>query len=113
MLYVVPLDLRLVSTAGRYLSLLASKSNQMHSILRYLCQVQREMYCEFKVAQDLPGKFIRSIEETLKETCDSTWTHAAYHLVVTGNCPPEVKEWLIDELGERVNGAAYNSGITG
>lgn len=110
-MYVVPLDLRLVSNAGRYLSLLASKSTQMQSILQYLRQVQGEMYCEFKVAQDLPRKFIRSIEETLKEKCDCTWTHAAYHLVVTGNCLPQVKEWLVDELGERVNGATYSMEI--
>lgn len=101
-LYAVPLDLRLVSNAGRYLSLLASKSTQMHNILRYLHQAQREIYSEFQVAQDLPNRFIRNIEDTLKEKCDYTWVHAAYHLVVTGNCLPGVKEWLVDELGERV-----------
>lgn len=102
-LHVVPLDLRLVSNAGRYLSLLASKSTQLHNILRYLHQVQKEMYSEFKISQDLPSRFIRNIEETLKEKCDYTWIHAAYHLVVTGNCFPVVKEWLVDELGERVS----------
>lgn len=102
-LYVVPLDLRLVSTAGRYLSLLASKSTQMHNILRYLHQAQREIYSEFQAAQDLPSRFIRNIEDTLKEKCEYTWVHAAYHLVVTGNCLPGVKEWLVDELGERVD----------
>lgn len=101
-LYLVPLDLRLVSSAGRYLSLLASKSAQLHNILRYIRQVQREMCVELKAAQDLPNKFIRSIEETLRHKADYTWVDAAYHLVVTGNCYPDVKEWLVDELGERV-----------
>lgn len=102
-LYVVPLDLRLVSTAGRYLSLLASKSTQMHNVLRYVHQAQREIYSEFQGAQELQSRFIRNIEDTLKEKCEYTWVHAAYHLVVTGNCLPGVKEWLVDELGERVN----------
>ena len=101
-LYVVPLDLRFISGAGRYLSLLASKSTQLHNILRYIRQVQRQMYSEFKISQDLPSKLIRNIEETLQEKCDCTWVQAAYHLVVTGNCYPPVKEWLVDELGERV-----------
>lgn len=101
-LFVVPLDLRLVSSAGRYLSLLAAKSTQLHNILRYIQQVEKEMINEHKAAQELPSKFIRNIEEALKEKSACTWVQAAYHLVVTGNCYPEVKEWLVDELGERV-----------
>lgn len=101
-LFVVPLDLRLVSSAGRYLSLLAAKSTQLHNILRYIQQVEKEMTNEYKAAQELPSKFIRNIEEAVKEKSSCTWVEAAYHLVVTGNCYPEVKEWLVDELGERV-----------
>lgn len=101
-LHIVPLDLRLLSNAGRYLSLLASKSTKLHNVLRYMHQVQREMYHDFKASQDLPSKFIANIEESLQEHVDCNWKQAAYHLVVTGNCYPEVKEWLVDQLGERV-----------
>ncbi len=101
-MFVVPLDLRLVSSAGRYLSVLAAKSTQLHNILRYIQQVEKEMVNEFKVAQDLASKFLRNVEEAVKEKSACTWVQAAYHLVVTGNCYPEVKEWLVDELGERV-----------
>ena len=101
-LYYVPLDLRMLSTNGRYLSLLASRSTQLYNTLRYMQQVQYQMYSEFKAAQDLPRRFIRNIEETLQEKMYCSWVHAAYHLVVTGNCYPSVKEWLVDELGERV-----------
>lgn len=98
-LHVVPLDLRLLSNAGRYISLLASKSTQLHNVLRYIYQVQRQMYNDFKVSQDLPSRLIANIEESLH---DCSWIQAAYHLAVTGNCYPGVKEWLIDQLGERV-----------
>ena len=98
-LYVVPLDLRLLSNAGRYISLLASKSTQLHNVLRYIYHVQRQMYNDFKVSQDLPGRFIANVEESLQ---GCSWIQAAYHLVVTGNCFPGVKEWLVDQLGERV-----------
>ena len=98
-IYVVPLDLRLLSNAGRYISLLASKSSQLRNVLRYIYHVQRQMYNDFKASRDLPGRFIANIEESLQ---DCNWTQAAYHLVVTGNCYPGVKEWLVDQLGERV-----------
>lgn len=100
-LYVVPFDLRLISTAGRYLSLLASKVTELHNLLRYLHQVQEHISSEIRTSQDLPSKFIRNIDETLQEKSDCTWVQAAYHLVVTGHCYPEAKEWLVDELGER------------
>lgn len=100
-LVIVPLDLRLISNAGRYLSLLASKSTQLHNVLRYIHQVQRQMHSDFKASQDLPRRFIANIEESLYEKADCNWMQAAYHLVVTGNCHPEVKEWLVDQLGER------------
>lgn len=105
-LRLVPLDLRLISTAGRYLSLLASKSTQLHNVLRYIRQVQTQMYSDFKASQDLPSRFMANIEETLEESSDCNWTQAAYHLVVTGNCHAEVKEWLVDQLGERVSSEA-------
>lgn len=103
LLFVVPLDLRLVSNAGRYLSVLASKSTQMHNILRYLHLVCKELCNELQSSQELPRKFISNVEDTLKKKDDCTWVQAAYHLVVTGDCFPGVKDWLVDELGERVD----------
>ncbi|KAL8859915.1 MAG: hypothetical protein Q9178_003748 [Gyalolechia marmorata] len=98
---LVPFDLRLVSIAGRQLSLLASKITELHSLHRYLRQVQEQLSTEIRTSQDLPSRFMRNINETLLEKSDCTWVHAAYHLAVTGHCYPEVKEWLVDELGER------------
>ena len=101
-LFLVPLDLRLISTTGRYLSLLASKSTQLHNVLRYVQQVQKQMYNEFRSSQDLPRRFMQNVEEPLQKDLGCTWIQAAFHLVVTGTCFPQVKEWLVDELGERV-----------
>lgn len=98
------LDLRLVSNAGRHLSTLASKSTQLRSLLRYIRQVQIQIYGDFRAAQDLPSRFMANIEESLNEKGEWTWVQAAYHLVVTGNCPDGgVREWLVDQLGERVS----------
>ncbi|KAL9031876.1 MAG: hypothetical protein Q9196_000131 [Gyalolechia fulgens] len=81
-LHVVPFDLRLICTAGRYLSLLALKVTELHNLLRYLHQVQEHISSEIRTSQDLPSRFMRKIDETLREKSDS-------------------KEWLVDELGER------------
>lgn len=102
MLHMVPLDLRLLSNAGRYLSLLASKSTQLYNILRYIRQAQKQMSGDFKASQELPSRFMGNIEETLQEQRRLDWMQTAYQLVVTGHCTHEVKEWLVDQLGERV-----------
>ena len=103
-LFFIPLDLRFISSSGVYLSVLASKSTTLQNVLRYIGQVQRIMQVEWKGAQDLPNKFLRNINETLQETCHCDFIIAAYHLVVTGDCYAPMKEWLVDELSERVWG---------
>ncbi|MCJ1390336.1 hypothetical protein MMC18_003195 [Xylographa bjoerkii] len=100
-LYFVPLDLRLIPETGRYLSLLASKSTRLQIVLRYIKAVQIQIYSEFRTSQELPRKFMRNIEDTLQETNQCSFVDAAYHLVVTGNCFPSMKEWLVEELGDR------------
>ena len=101
-LRIVPFDFRSIHDVGRHLSSLASKSTQLKHILRYLRQVEQQLCADFKASQALPHKFIGLIEEELKEYHDCTWEQAAYHLVATGNCFPEMKEWLVDQVGERV-----------
>ena len=98
----VPLDLRLIPETGRYLSLLASKSTRLQNVLRYIREVQIQIYSEFRASQELPQKFIRNIEETLQQTNQCSFIDASYHLVITGNCFPSMKEWLVEELGDRV-----------
>jgi anaphase-promoting complex subunit 4 len=100
--YFHPLDLRLLPATGRYLSLLASKSTQLLNILRYMKDVQVQIYNEFKVSQDLPMRFMQNIEETLQEKEENNFVNAAYQLAAAGFCSPAMKEWLVDELGERV-----------
>ncbi|KAL8642534.1 MAG: hypothetical protein Q9228_000798 [Teloschistes exilis] len=100
-LQLIPFDLRHLSSAGKYLSLLAAKVTELHNLQRYLCQVQEQIANEIRTSQDLPSRFMRNIDESLRERSDCTWVQAAYHFVVTGHCYPDVKEWLVDELGER------------
>ncbi|KAJ5359271.1 uncharacterized protein N7496_011684 [Penicillium cataractarum] len=98
---LVTLDLRFITKSGRYLSLLASKTTQLQNLLRYISQVQKQIEVEWKNAQELPARFLRSVNQDLQEQCQCDFTTAIYHLVVTGHCFEPMKEFLVDIVGER------------
>ncbi|RDL40755.1 WD40 repeat-like protein [Venustampulla echinocandica] len=100
-LYFVPMDLRFISVSSEYLSLLASRSTALQNLLRYIHQVQMLMVTEWKSTQELPGRFLGNINETLAEKDTRNIVQALYHSVATGHTFPAVKEWLVDELQER------------
>ncbi|KAE8377835.1 putative anaphase-promoting complex component Cut20/Apc4 [Aspergillus bertholletiae] len=100
-LHLLTLDLRFITRSGRYLSLLAHKITQLQNLLRYINQVQRQIELEWKNAQELPARYMRSINEDLQEKCHCDFVTAAYHLVVTGDCFEPMKEFLVDIVGER------------
>ncbi|KAL1980545.1 hypothetical protein VTN96DRAFT_3990 [Rasamsonia emersonii] len=100
-LKLLTIDLQFITKSGRYLSLLASKTTQLQNLLRYINQVQRQIQLEWKNVLDLSARYIRSISDDLQEKCHCDFVTALYHLVVTGNCFPPLKEFLVDILGER------------
>jgi anaphase-promoting complex subunit 4 len=102
-LYFVQMDLRFVSASSEYLSLLASRSTTLENLLRYINQVQTLMSTEWQASQDLPRKFLRNINETLQERHGCDVVQAMYHSVATGHTFPVMREWLVDELAERVS----------
>jgi anaphase-promoting complex subunit 4 len=101
-LYFIPMDMRFISASSEYLSLLASRSTALQNLLRYINQVESLMTSEWKATQELPGKFLRNINETLTEKGNRDIVQALYHSMATGHTFPEVREWLVDELAERV-----------
>jgi anaphase-promoting complex subunit 4 len=107
-LYFVPMDLRFVSASSQYLSLLASRSTALQNLLRYIQQVQMLMISEWKSTQELPSRFLQSINETLKANGKLTIVQALYHSVATGHTFPAVREWLVDELTERVSKISWH-----
>lgn len=102
-LHILALDLNFIpATAPYYLPTLASKSTQLQNLLRYLAQIQTQLAFEVKSAFELPSKYLRNINESLAEHANGAdFVTAAYHLVVTGECIPQLREWLVDEVGER------------
>ena len=103
-LHVLALDLNFIpQTTPYYLSTLATKSTQLLNLLRYLMQIALHLSIELRGAFDLPNKFIRNINDTLAQSSDgpTNFITASYQLVVTGECSDELRDWMIDEIGER------------
>ncbi|OAL68394.1 anaphase-promoting complex component Cut20/Apc4 [Trichophyton rubrum] len=98
---VLNLDLRFITKAGRYLPLLASKVTQLQNLLRYIKQVQAQMHLEWKNARELPIRYLRNINEELKEQCHCDFVTATYHLIVTGDCYAPLKEFLATTISDR------------
>ncbi|KAH7066633.1 anaphase-promoting complex, cyclosome, subunit 4-domain-containing protein [Paraphoma chrysanthemicola] len=97
----VPLTLNFIPSAGIYLHLIASKTSQLQNLLLYITQCLQRVRTFFKHAQDLPGKFMLNISETLEEKGQGDLVTNLFHLACTGNCSPVMREWLVDELAEQ------------
>ncbi|KAF2827848.1 hypothetical protein CC86DRAFT_380848 [Ophiobolus disseminans] len=97
----VPLTLNFIPSAGIYLHLIASKTSQLQNLLLYVTQTLQRIRTFFKHAQDLPSKFMMNISETLEEKGQGDLVTNLFHLACTGNCPPLIREWLIDDLAEQ------------
>ncbi|EXJ66325.1 uncharacterized protein A1O5_10477 [Cladophialophora psammophila CBS 110553] len=101
-LHLLSLDLSFIPQTGRNLPLVARKVSQLGNLLRYISQVRTQLVAEIKAAFDLPGRFLRNINESLAEGDeDADFIYAAHHLAVTGVCDPKLKDWLVDEVGDR------------
>ncbi|KAG2420972.1 hypothetical protein HFD88_000587 [Aspergillus terreus] len=100
-LSLLTLDLRFITRSGRYLALLAYKTTQLQNLLRYISQVQRQIELEWRNAQELPMRYMRSVNQDLEEKCHCDFVTAAYHLVVTGDCFEPLREFMVDIVGER------------
>ncbi len=101
-LHLTSLDLRFATQRSYNLPLLATKATQLQNLLRYMSQIQLQLSQEVRTAFDLPTRFLRNVNESLAEQdSTSSFTSAAYHLILTGTIDPRLKEWLVDEVGER------------
>ena len=101
-LHLLSLDLSFIPQTGRNLPLVARKATQLGNLLRYISQVQTQLVAEVKAAFDLPSRFLRNVNESLAEEDENAdFAYAAHHLAVTGYCDPKLKEWLVDEVGDR------------
>lgn len=102
--FLVSLTLQFLPNTTPHLSLVAQKCTQLTNVLRYLRQTHRQLELEWRTAQDLPKRFIRNIEEDLASQEGSNamdFKTVVFHTVMTGICLPVMREWLLDQVGDR------------
>jgi len=100
---LVPLSLRFMESGWNHLQIISSKTAQLELLLQYVSECIFALSYHWKHGQDLPKRFMSFVNETLEEKKEATLVQNLYHLATTGNCPPTIKEWLVDELAERVS----------
>jgi len=103
--FLTPMDLTFIHHSPINLSLLASKTTTLQKLLRYVKQTQVHMAAEWQSTRELPSRFLAGVQEDLqkRESGPRDIVAALYHTVVTGHAFPEVREWLVDSLAERVS----------
>ena len=99
---LVPLTLRFIQSSRGYLQKLTSKFAHLHNLLKYTEGCLHAIDSSYIQAHDLPSKFMRNAEETLAEKGEGPLVVSLFHLAVSGDCPPTIKEWLVDQIAERV-----------
>jgi anaphase-promoting complex subunit 4 len=102
-LALMPISLRFLKSAGRNIHFIDFKTAQLSTLVQYIGESILALHHHWKHALDLPFKFQRNISETLEEKEEPTLTQSLYQLAATGYCSPIMKEWLVDELAERVS----------
>ena len=113
---LVPIELRMLATSGDHLRLIASRCTQLQNLVMYLEQTKDLILIEWRASQDLPRRFVRSIDEILQEKRGCTLAHECYELAATGHCSTPMRDWLVNELAERGHkrwDKAINSGFDG
>lgn len=100
---LMPLSLKFMEPGGNHLQIISSKTAQLELLLQYVSECIFALSYHWKHGQDLPKRFMSFVNETLEEKKEATLVQNLYHLAITGNCPPTIKEWLVDELAERVS----------
>lgn len=102
-LHLLRLDLNFIpQTSPHYLPVLATKATQLGNLLRYLAQIESQLSHEIKVAFDLPSRYLNNVTDSIKQqNPDADFRTEAWHLICTGESSEVMREWLVEEVGER------------
>lgn len=77
-------------------------SASLNALTEYIVQTILCIRSVWTSSQDLPSRFMGNIIESLSSAAELDLVSALYQLAVTGYCIAPLKEWLVDELGDRV-----------
>ena len=99
---LLPVSLRFARTSGNLLHIIASKMAQLQILTEYINECLWQIDQHWTEAKKMPSRFIDIINEDLEKENQPNLVQCLFHLAATGDCPPMLKEWLVDVLAERV-----------
>ncbi|KAI9660692.1 MAG: hypothetical protein M1821_010044 [Bathelium mastoideum] len=100
-LVFVPLTLNAIRSAGTSMQLIASKATQLLNLFQYIDGVGRRVEKLFGEITDFPQNRLDLLTPELDEEEFPDPSDALYQLAATGICDPQLREWLIDIVGDR------------
>jgi anaphase-promoting complex subunit 4 len=99
---LIPISLRFLKSVGRNVHFIDFKTAQLEMLVQYIGECISVIHHHWKHAHDLPRRFQQNITEVLSEKEEPDLSQSLYQLAATGYCSNTLKEWLTDELAERV-----------
>jgi hypothetical protein len=99
---LIPISFRFLKSAGKNIHFIDFKTAQLELLIQYVGESISAVEHHWKHAHELPSRFQQNVSESLEEKEEPNLPQSLYQLAVTGYCSDTLKEWLADELAERV-----------
>lgn len=100
---LTPISFRFLKSAGKNIHFIDFKTAQLELLVQYVGEAITAVVHHWKHATDLPSRFQQNINESLQEKDEPNLPQSLFQLAATGYCTETLKEWLTDELAERVS----------
>lgn len=101
-LVLTPISFRFLKSAGKNVHFIDFKTAQLELLVQYVGEAITAIIHHWKHATDLPSRFQQNVNDSLSEKKEPNLPQSLFQLATTGYCTATMKEWLTDELAERV-----------
>ncbi|KAH9819865.1 Anaphase-promoting complex, cyclosome, subunit 4 [Teratosphaeria destructans] len=106
------LDLPLDQLGGPSLHVIATNTKRIQNLLSYITQTVRCIQHDYMTGHTSPNRFLNSLNLELEEKQEGNAVMALYHLAMTGDLTPTMKEWLVDIVKE-TNHKRWDQAVNG
>ncbi|KAF2770899.1 hypothetical protein EJ03DRAFT_335140 [Teratosphaeria nubilosa] len=106
------LDLPLDQLGGPSLHVIATNTKRIQNLLSYITQTIRCIQHDYTTGLTSPNRFLNSLNLELDEKQEGNAVMALYHLAMTGDFTPTMKEWLVDIVKE-TNHKRWDQAVNG
>ena len=91
-----------IGQSGRYFVLASKKTEELKNLSNYICHSVAAIRQSWASGQDLPSRYITNVRKALCEDDGVDLDAALYHQAVIGHAMESVREWLAEDIQDRV-----------